>query len=634
MGNTEVHDVKPCPEDFKRELDLSCKMNYRSYCKVSDIKLWYMNGEYPDQCLLELPWTYRDSVSLYERLILCFNKISSLPPELPFRLPHLSYLDLSHNQLTCLPESICLLFHLEQLLVPYNALMSLPSSLHKMDKLYKIDLSNNSLNSLPENLGYMKALTKLNVSHNNLQNLPLSLGASNTLDVILARGNKCKSQPPQVICEEGSNSILSFLRKLVLPTAKVLLSDESTNVFDRVRGNQAFSSVLNPGSARAQYIKMQTETMNTASRIRTPLLPPYNATLLEPDELRDRIVGLIYGAVIGDALGIATEWLAPDECEFYYNLEDLDYSKIIQDDHRVHWKRGDWTSNGDQMFLVLESLLQWAGVIDELDFASRLAAWKKQGFLELNDTEGYTQSHTINLALQKENYVRNPHQAAIELLQNNLCFNSYNGSSSPISVDSNTFSDSGALSRAVILGIPRFHDLQEAVSNSVRICQATHADLRCIAASVAVSVCVSLMLQGQYDLMKTSSLEEMIAKVRDTSIIHLNSSEHRDELRKYFSCFTLKSVQLNESGKQNYAFKPLAAGLVSLRSHQDFKSAVSQVIMEGGHASINGFITGAFLGCKVGFSYLPRDWVTGLKHKQVAWLNEKVNALLDIMGLP
>ncbi|XP_076331546.1 uncharacterized protein LOC143236826 isoform X2 [Tachypleus tridentatus] len=579
MGNTEVHNVKPCPEDFKQELDLSCKMNYRSYCK-------YMNGEFPDQCLLELPWTYRDSVSLYERLILCFNRLSSLPPELPFRLPHLSYLDLSHNQLTCLPESICLLFHLEQLLVPYNALMSLPSSLHKMDKLYKLDLSNNSLNSLPENLGYMKALTKLNVSQNNLQKLPLSLGASTTLKVILAQGNKCKSQPPQVICEEGSNSILNFLQKLVLPTAKVLFSDESTNAFDRIRGNQAFSSVLNPGSARVQYIKMQTETMNTASRIRTPLLPPYNATSLEPDELRDRILGLIYGAVIGDALGIATEWLTPDECEFYYNLEDLDYSKIIQDDHRVHWKKGDWTFNGDQM------------------------------------------------ALQKENYVRNPHQAAVELLQNNLCFNSYNGSSSPVSVDFNTFSDSGALSRAVILGIPRFHDLQEVVSNSVRICKATHADLRCVAASVAVSVCVSLMLQGQYDLKKTSSLEEMLAKVQDTSIVHLNSAEHRDELRKYFNCFTLRSIQLNEKGKQNYAFKPLAAGLVSLRSHQDFRSAVSQAIMEGGYASMNGFITGAFLGCKVGFSYLPRNWVTGLRHRQVAWLNEKVNALLDIMGLP
>lgn len=60
-------------------------------------------------------------------------------------------------------------------------------------------------------------------------------------------------------------------------------------------------------------------------------------------------IGLLYGAAIGDALGLATRGMSRDECSFYYNQDDLDYSQILQDKHRVLWRAGDWTSNFDSM---------------------------------------------------------------------------------------------------------------------------------------------------------------------------------------------------------------------------------------------------------------------------------------------
>lgn len=45
--------------------------------------------------------------------------------------------------------------------------------------------------------------------------------------------------------------------------------------------------------------------------------------------------------------------------------------------------------------LVLESLLQWAGVIDELKFAERLSQWCQSGFPELGDKTGFDLSNTI-----------------------------------------------------------------------------------------------------------------------------------------------------------------------------------------------------------------------------------------------
>lgn len=45
--------------------------------------------------------------------------------------------------------------------------------------------------------------------------------------------------------------------------------------------------------------------------------------------------------------------------------------------------------------LVLDCILAWAGVVDELDFAQRLSSWVKHGFPELGDSEGHMHSPTI-----------------------------------------------------------------------------------------------------------------------------------------------------------------------------------------------------------------------------------------------
>lgn len=38
--------------------------------------------------------------------------------------------------------------------------------------------------------------------------------------------------------------------------------------------------------------------------------------------------------------------------------------------------------------LILENILHWAGVVDELEFAKNLLTWCKYGFPELGDTVG------------------------------------------------------------------------------------------------------------------------------------------------------------------------------------------------------------------------------------------------------
>ena len=226
-------------------------------------------------------------------MTVAFNAITEIPPELPLRIPHLNYLDLSHNQLESLPESFGLQFHLRTLIIRHNKLKSLPKSFVHLVKLEKIDLSNNLLKELPEDIGKMEAISKLNVADNKLKLLPLSLGASETIKMVLAVNNRL-TDPSQSICDEGSEVTLNYLRKRYKSVHKGGTSRPSTplNEFPRVRGNQLHSSVPNPHSAHVQYIQSQTHTTNTPSRIKTPLMPPLEASCLDSDVLRDRVIGM------------------------------------------------------------------------------------------------------------------------------------------------------------------------------------------------------------------------------------------------------------------------------------------------------------------------------------------------------
>lgn len=56
----------------------------------------------------------------------------------------------------------------------------------------------------------------------------------------------------------------------------------------------------------------------------------------------------------------------------------------------------------------------------------------------------------------------------------------------------------GGVMRTSILGTMQFHDLEKVIENTKNACKVTHADPRCIASCVAVTVAIALMLQGKH----------------------------------------------------------------------------------------------------------------------------------------
>ena len=243
----------------------------------------HIQGEYTEASLTDFPWAVLDYVSLYTKVDGSFNAINQLSTNLPLRIPHLTHLNLSYNNLTGIPPTIGLLVHLEEFLLRGNKISQLPDEIILIRNLQILDVSHNVLKALPKDIGKLPNLTRLNVSNNFLSVIPSSLGYSPKLKVLLASNNEC-SKPAQDICD-SSVELLKYLRSQICP---VLVSSQF-NKFPRVRTNIARSQIN--GDARSQYVQSQTRTSQPASRTKTPLLLPTNATQLSSEVLVDKILG-------------------------------------------------------------------------------------------------------------------------------------------------------------------------------------------------------------------------------------------------------------------------------------------------------------------------------------------------------
>ena len=243
-------------------------------------------------CVTEVPPRLLEDVCLYQRFNAAFNEIGEISHELPFRLPHLTHINLGYNRIKTLPVNFALFFHLDTLLMNNNMLKGLPESFCHLANLSKLDLSHNSFTELPSNLGHLPALSYLNVSNNKLKHLPLSLGGCSSLIVILAKGNRL-IDPPQSVCNEGSDKTIQYLHQQFRSQSPVQTTCGvvGDNIFQRVRGSWFSQSVTNVHSAHTLYVESQAD-MYIQNRMKTPLLPPSSATTMDVDELSDCIVGL------------------------------------------------------------------------------------------------------------------------------------------------------------------------------------------------------------------------------------------------------------------------------------------------------------------------------------------------------
>ncbi len=311
--------------------------------------------------------------------------------------------------------------------------------------------------------------------------------------------------------------------------------------------------------------------------------------------LWDRIKGLVYGQAIGDAWGLGTEFMNKQQVNIYYSKKLTDYQQIINDKHRSHWQKGEWTDDTDQFLCILDSILEKQEV-DYFDIAKKIHYWAYNG--------GKGIGNTVYQVLSKQEFIKYPHQTAQLVWE----------------MGNRQIAANGAIMRTSILGVWDFEDLEKVRLNTENIAKITHFDPRCTGSCIALTVVISSILagEGEYNKLLNLALEE--AKKYDERIIPF--------LEK--STQSLESFDLDEPNSIGYTLKALGAAFWALK-HDSFENAISAIIHEGGDADTNAAVAGALLGAKLGYSQLPIHLVTGLKNKGL--LDEKLSKLAILMNI-
>jgi len=269
------------------------------------------------------------------------------------------------------------------------------------------------------------------------------------------------------------------------------------------------------------------------------------------------------------------------------------------------------------MLLILDGLLAHGGKVHETDFAERLKYWTRHGFPELGDLAGLGIGATVNAVVSSKTFSKFPHQCAVDV---------WNQSGQKLAAN-------GAVMRTSILGVPQFHDLNKVIENTKKICLTTHADPRCIASCVAVTTAIAQMLQNGIPNgdIQSSIIDPALALARKELDPNGEGVKGVAEFNRHALAENLSDLELDDSKTIGYTYKCFGSAFYCLRTGTDFKKSIIELTMEAGDADTNAAVAGALLGCKIGYSQLPQDWIKSLKEKE--WLDNKVNNLLSMLGL-
>eukprot|EP00118_Oscarella_pearsei_P013353 m.106106 g.106106 ORF g.106106 m.106106 type:complete len:424 (+) comp37250_c0_seq14:96-1367(+) len=347
---------------------------------------------------------------------------------------------------------------------------------------------------------------------------------------------------------------------------------------------------------------------------------------LKKEEVIDKIKGAIYGQALGDAIGLATEFMSKKDAKRMYGKGPSSFKDICNDFHRSRWEKGDWTDDTDQMLLIMIGATEADGTISEKDFAKRLVRWMQEGYRELNDQGGCGVGRTVLTTIITKGFKENPHLAARETWETSGRYLAANG----------------AVMRTSILGVMNFKDIDTVIENTKRICLTTHTDPRCLASCVAVTAAIAFMLQGclekpggMEDLIKESTKRgkaclsgDVKAEIEIDKVI---VQKWETEMENHLKAKSWGDLDLESRDSMGYTFKTLGAGFYGFEHFNDYWKAIMELIMEAGDADTNASVCGALLGCKLGYKKLPHDRLRKMPH--IKWLDEKVEKFLKMMGL-
>lgn len=342
-----------------------------------------------------------------------------------------------------------------------------------------------------------------------------------------------------------------------------------------------------------------------------------------PGSLRDRALGALMGAFIGDALGVGPHW--------YYDLEQLvaDYGPWIDTYTRPRPGRyhdglepGQPSQSGILLEMTLRSLVERGGY-DEADFCRRLDT---ELFPQLDGTPmhgpgGYT-SQSIRDAWRKR-------------VQQGLPWDAIGGNAD----------NTEAAERIIAIAVRYALDPAGLARSITANTALTQTDGTVMAMTTAFGAVLGMLVEGH--LLDGDISDKLMARVKAGVLpFHtvtqgkLEAPSRKQREKRNEGLFPSPDALLTPSSIARAAHSPAiriepasqvsllyglpcavyhqfpAAYYLAARFPNDFESAVLHAINGGGQNMARAMLTGALSGAMVGLSGIPRRFIDGLERAE------------------
>ena len=294
---------------------------------------------------------------------------------------------------------------------------------------------------------------------------------------------------------------------------------------------------------------------------------------MDINEVKNKMMGCLYGQAIGDALGLGTEFMSKAEIARYYPDTLKKYEDIRQDSHRKRWIKGDWTDDTDMMLCLLKAF-------DENGFHYLKAA---ENFKEwLDGCPMGIGRHTIKVLICDE-YTQSPFEVSKLMWELTRCNSAANG----------------ALMRTSVMGLWYPHN-NDWVADA---CLLTHYDPRCVISCQIASELINSLVWDGSEL----SLSDIL--------VMSNNSELRDYVKLAYSSKHVEMLELAKQPGIGYTYRTLAAGLWCYWHSSSFEEGLLTIVNEGGDADTNAAVACAILGAKFGYNAIPKYYIENLYYE-------------------
>lgn len=293
---------------------------------------------------------------------------------------------------------------------------------------------------------------------------------------------------------------------------------------------------------------------------------------------RERILGGLWGSLVGDALGVPVEFIDRASVQAHPVKDMREYGTH-------HQPRGTWSDDGALILCTTDSLLTHE--FNSSDMGNRFVRWMKDGFWTANgdvfDIGGATTSALLRIA------------KGVPADQAGGRSEESNGN--------------GSLMRILPVAL-RFTDQpSDVIANRLEIASAiTHGHQRSRMACVFFGFVVS---QLQLGWKPTDAIEA--ARAEFTKLYDKAAEFGRF---KHILSDDLVSLPEGEIVSTGYVLHTLHASLWCLLTTSSFEECVLKAVNLGGDTDTTGCVAGGLAGVHYGFDSIPQKWIQSLARRE------------------